>query len=265
MQRAAAFVIVAVSAALAAGCTLGAGAPEAVGLAAEADHGAGGFHADFAGCREVANVGDLAMASARPLVPPEFTLVGAGTPTAELVVRTVHCSSISVDGGQGRPGDLAQIGVAIVAPDGDGDINNYTLYYDTNDERLAAHLQEVGVDARFVPRIEESLAVSPDGSGRYHFAVPAPFAPPFSFDGPVGAPVGGPIPFSANWWASSCDGTVKMSSTFPQLFTAGNGVALKVPARSPLAEIIGATTVSSWPVLELFDDFPSAHMEVTVR
>lgn len=55
-----------------------------------------------------------------------------------------------------------------------------------------------------------------------------------------------------------------MASTFPELFTAGNGVVLTVPAGLPLAAILGATTVSSWPVLQLFDNFPSAHMEVTV-
>jgi hypothetical protein len=265
MQRAVASVIVAVSAALAAGCTSGAGAPEALGLAAEADHEGEGFYADFAGCREVANVGNLPEASARPLVPPEFTLVGEGTGTAELVVRTVHCDAVSVDGGESRAGDVAQIGIVIVAPDGDGDINNYALYYDTSDERLAAHLNDAGVDARFVPTLEESLAVNADGSGEYHFAVRPPFGPRLTFDGPVGATASASIPFSANWWSTSCDGTTKMASTFPELFTAGNGVVLNVPPGSPLATLLGETTVSSWPVLQLFDHFPSAHMVVTIR
>ena len=266
MHRTAPSIIIAVSAALASGCVASTGAPEAVDLAAEAEHADdGGFDADFAGCREVANVGLVPTARARPLVPPQFTLVGDGTPSTGFVVRTVHCDSISVDGKPGKPGDLAQIGLVIVAPDGDGDINNYTLYYDTSNAQLAEHLRAAGVDARNVPVLEESLTANPDGSGQYHFAVPAPFAPQFSFDGPVGAPVGGPIPFVANWWTSSGDGTVKMNSTFPQLFTAGDSVALKVPAGSPLATLIGATTVTSWPVLELSDVFPAAHMHVTVR
>lgn len=193
MQRALAFTIVAVSAALA-GCTVGAGGPEAVGLTAEADQ-ADGFYADFAGCREVANVGNLPMANARPLVPPQFTLVGEGTATAEFVVRTVHCDAISVDGGEGRPGDLAQIGIVIVAPGGnDADINNYTLYYDTNDARLAAHLLAVGVDALFVPDLEESLAVNPDGSGQYHFADRGPSRRGSRTTAPSGRPWAGRSP-----------------------------------------------------------------------
>jgi hypothetical protein len=177
----------------------------------------------------------------------------------------VHCDGASVDGGPSRPGNLAQIGALIVAPDGDGDINNYTLYYDTTDLALAARLLERGVPARWVPTLQESLVLNPDGSGQYHFEVPAPFVPRLTFDGPVGAPATTSIPFTANWWFASEAGTVKMASSFPQLFTAGDGVALTVPERSQLAALLGTTTVSDWPVLELFDDFPAAHMDVTVR
>jgi hypothetical protein len=77
--------------------------------------------------------------------------------------------------------------------------------------------------------------------------------------------VGGPIPFTANWWSTSKEGTVKMASSFPQLFIADNSVNLSVPAGTPLAGLLGATTVTSWPVLKLFDNFPTAHMHVTVR
>jgi hypothetical protein len=81
----------------------------------------------------------------------------------------------------------------------------------------------------------------------------------------VGAPSTTPIPFTANWWSTSEKGTVKMASTYPQLFASGDSVTLRVPAGSSLAEILGTTTVSDWPVLVLFDNFPSAHMQVTVR
>lgn len=253
---------------LALGCAVdtvdAASEPEAVGLAAQAEHcDVAPFDVDFAGCNEVANVALMPTANARALVPAQFALVGDGTPTTPFVVRTVHCSGVSVDGKKGKAGNVVQIGALIVAPDGDGDINNYTFYYDTSDVKLAAELAEVGVPARFAPLLDESLALSPDGSGQYHFS--APIDPRFSFDGPVGAPVGGPIPFTANWWSTSAQGTVKMASTFPQLFTADNGVNLTVPAGSPLAHLIGATTVTSWPVLKLYDNFPTAHMHVTVR
>ena len=77
--------------------------------------------------------------------------------------------------------------------------------------------------------------------------------------------MGGPIPFVANWWSASPSGTVKMNSTFPELFIADNGVNLSTPAHAPLANLLGATSVTSWPALKLFDNFPGAHMDVTVR
>jgi hypothetical protein len=221
------------------------------------------FEVDFEACREVANVGLLPTANARPLVPEEFTLVGENDELTPFVVRTVHCDSIAVDGKLPKPGNIVQIGVLILAPEGDGDINNYTLYFDTSNLRLALRLALAGVNASWVPTLQESLDEEPDGSGDYEFAVPPPFQPRMAFAGPVGAPVGGPIPFVANWWRHSFGDTVKMSSTFPELFIADNDVVLTVPPGSQLAQLIGATEVSDWPVLKLFDTFPSAHMVVT--
>lgn len=245
------------------GCAAPGGAPEPLAEAGQADE-EGALDVDFAGCTEVANVGLAPTENLRPLVPAQFTLAGEGSTTTPFVVRTVHCDSITIDGKTGS-GDLAQIGAVIVAPDADGDINNYTLFYDTSDHRLAKALAAQGVPARFVPRLQESLAVSPDGTGQYHFAVPAPFQPELTFDGPVGAPSATPIPFTANWWSSSGEGTVKMASSFPELFYSDDSVVLTVPEGSSLATILGTTTVSSWPALALFDHFPSAHMHVTVR
>jgi hypothetical protein len=246
------------------GCAAPVDAPEGVSQAAQADQTAP-LSVDFAGCREVANVAYAPTANIRPLVPAQFTLLGDTSPTTPFVVRAVHCDSTSVDGGPGKAGDLIQIGALIVAPDGDGDINNYTLYYDTTDGQLASHLAQRGVPARVVPQLEESLQVNADGSGQYHFAVPAPFEPQLTFDGPVGPPSATSIPFTANWWATSEAGTVKMASTFPQLFANGDGVVLTLPEGSRPAGILGTTTVSDWPFLALFDDFPTAHMDVTVR
>jgi hypothetical protein len=245
------------------GCAAPIDAPEPLAVGTQADH-AGPVAVDFAGCREVANVGLAPAANIRPLVPAEFTLAGDAN-TTPFVVRTVHCDSVSVDGKNPKAGDLVQIGAVIVPPDGDGDINNYTLYYDATDSQLAEALAHLGVPAKVVPQLQESLVVNADGSGQYSFAVPAPFEPPLVFAGPVGAPGATPIPFTANWWFSSDEGTVKMASSFPQLFFAGDGVVLSLPEGSALAGILGTATVSDWPALALFDHFPSAHMDVTVR
>jgi hypothetical protein len=248
------------------GCEPPPGEPAPLRKSALVDDGNGGpFDVAFANCREVANVGTLPTANARPLVPAQYTLLGDGSPLTPFVVRSVHCDSISVGQGTDAPGDLIQIGFLVVGPDGDGDINNYAVYYDTSHARLAEALRRVGVPASNVPRLSESVAVQADGSGIYDFVVPAPFAPALEFAGPVGAPVGGPIPFVANWWSTTSGVTVKMNSTFPQLFIADNDVTLTVPAGSALAALLGTTTVTSWPVLKLYDNFPSAVMHVSLR
>src|SRR5262245_42063180 len=97
---------------------------------------ADGLDVDFAGCREGATVGLAPTANLRPLVPAQFRLAAEASARTPFVVRRVHCDSITI-GGMTRAGDLVQIGAVIAAPDGDGDINNYTLFYDTSDHRLA--------------------------------------------------------------------------------------------------------------------------------
>jgi hypothetical protein len=265
MQRAAlaalAFCLVPV---LSLGCAAPISSPEGVAEASQADH-SDPLTVDSSGCREVANVGLAPTANLRPLVPAQFSLAGGTSETTPFVVRTVRCDSVSVDGDKGRPTLLVQIGAVILPPDGDGDINNYTLYYDTDNAHLAEGLAHRGVPARLVPQLEESLALNPDGSGDYRFVVPPPFGPALVFAGPVGAPSTTPIPFTANWWATSDQGTVKMASDYPELFYNGNSVSLTLPESSALAGTLDASTVSSWPALALFDNFPSAHMVVTVR
>jgi hypothetical protein len=243
---------------------LGCAAPPDVAEAAQAENG-GSFDVAFASCREVANVGLLPTANARPLVPPQYSLIGDGSPLTPFVVRSVHCDSVSVGEGSDAPGNLIQIGFLVGAPDNDGDINNYTVYYDTSNARLAERLRMVGVPARNVPLLSESLSLNSDGSGNYDFVVPAPFEPQLEFAGPVGAPSTTSIPFVANWWSTASGVTVKMNSTFPALFANGNGVNLTVPDGSTLANLLGTTSVTSWPVLQLFDNFPSAQMHVTLR
>lgn len=52
-----------------------------------------------------------------------------------------------VDGKQEGPSSIAQIGVAIIAPEGTGDVNNYTVLYVTSSDRLAQRLRQAGLPA----------------------------------------------------------------------------------------------------------------------
>jgi hypothetical protein len=43
------------------------------------------------------------------------------------------------------------------------------LFYDATDSQLANALAHLGVPARVVPQLQESLVVNTDGSGQYSF------------------------------------------------------------------------------------------------
>src|SRR5262249_5494568 len=116
-----------------------------------------GFEVQFSDCIETIGVGLVTTDLARALVPPDFILVGEGTPVTPMVVRTSRCSGIAVDGHKPNPGVVVQIGLVIIPPDFTGDINNYTLWYFTSDATLAERLQKLGLDAQHVENIEYCL------------------------------------------------------------------------------------------------------------
>src|SRR5215467_14529208 len=74
-----------------------------------ADAPTAGFEVEFSACLETIGVGLVPTDLARALVPPEFILVGEGTPVTPIVVRTSRCGGISFDGLKPKPGAIVQI------------------------------------------------------------------------------------------------------------------------------------------------------------
>ena len=70
---------------------------------------------------------------------------------ASIVVRATSCQGVSIGQSAAKPTEISQIGINLVAPDGTGDINNYTVIYVTNNQLLAEHLQVAGWPAVFDP------------------------------------------------------------------------------------------------------------------
>ncbi|MBV9377187.1 MAG: hypothetical protein JO320_19405 [Alphaproteobacteria bacterium] len=93
------------------------------------------FNVQFAGCTEFVGWGPVSLAAAQTLVPAGYVIAGAKNGEAAIVVRATSCEEVSVDHSPAQPTELSQIGINLVAPDGTGDINNYTVIYVTNIRR----------------------------------------------------------------------------------------------------------------------------------
>lgn len=110
------------------------------------------FKVQFAGCNEFVGWGPVSLAAAEPLLPAGYVIAGATNGQAAIVVRATSCEGVSVEKSPAEATELSQIGINIVAPDGTGDINNYTIIHVTNNRALARHFQTAGLPAVLVWR-----------------------------------------------------------------------------------------------------------------
>ncbi len=171
-------------------------------ITAEAQQEIAGFDLGLTNVVETIGLDLVPTDEAEALVPEEFVLAGEGGPVTPIVVRTSHADGISVNGGTPTPGSVVQIGLAVVPPDGTGDVNSYTLWYCTDHALLAYKLLQAGFLVQYVPSLDYDLAFS-GGVGDLHVSVPFPGYPRLVVDGTVAAPSGPPAPFVANWWVST--------------------------------------------------------------
>lgn len=215
------------------------------------------FAVDFASCSEVAGIGNVPRANARPLVPAKYELAGTAE-SAVLVARAVKCGAVSVDGKAARPTTLIQIGISVEGPavaTPAAFINNYTLWFVTDQSQLFAKLNSAGVDAENSQHISYTLS-----SGILDFSTSPARAPAVALHGPV-TPGADPSMFSATWWSDGNHGTTRMHTPFPQIRFGGATMTLTTPANSDLARLIGGTSLT-FPLLDSYNTFDSAHMEV---
>lgn len=240
------------------GCDAGGPVTEEVGHAEEALSPESDFEVDFIGCTEFAGVGTGPYAAARAQVPASLTLTGDGSTFAILVVRVASCEDVLIDGQSVGGGTVAQVGVNIVAPEGDGDINNYTLHYDTDSAALASKLKKAGVNVRHVPSIVYEL----DGS-TLEIEVPNPSKARYEVSATV-TPGFFPVPFTANWWRDNDGRLTKMNTVLPAISFGGAASGLETQAHSALPPLVGGTTMS-FPFLDSYNTFPDAHMVVDER
>lgn len=216
------------------------------------------FQVNFSDCAETIGVGLVPTEIVRELIPENFVLVGTGQPVTPLVVRTAHCK-IAINGQRPRTGTIVQIGAVIVPPDGTGDINNYTLFYYTDDIRLALRLILTGVHAQFVPTLQHRIGI--DNS--LFVRVPLPGNPRLTIRGSVTPSENPAGSFVANWWQATGHGPVKMTTTVPVISIGGAEHSLTTNANGALGQILGSDSLS-FPLVQQFNTFDNATMDVQV-
>jgi len=223
------------------------------------------FSVDFKDCSEFAGEGPVSLAAARPLVPAGFTINGADSGTANIVVRATSCRSVTVNGQDPQPTNLSQIGINLVPPDGTGDINNYTLVYVSNNPLLVANFIAAGLPAHFDPLLSYEYSAPANADGNLYVAVAAPGLQPYFIYGPETAPPpDSATDFLANWWyAPGRNRKMRQQSNFPAISFGTSSVSLYTAADSALGKLIGGNTFSNYSVLALRGVYPSAHMDVT--
>lgn len=196
-------------------------------------------------------------------MPHSFVVVGSGTPVTPLVVRTANCGGIFVDGRGGKSGTVVQVGAVIVPPDGTGDINNFTLWYYTDDQRLQHALKRAGFDAQKLP-IGYRQGPVESGHAALDVWLKGRASPPLALHGTVTPAAENAGAFLANWWSETCVGnTLKLSTQVPAIAIGGATLVLTTKACSELADLLGAVS-TDFPLLQQFNAFASAEMHVSV-
>jgi hypothetical protein len=223
------------------------------------------FTVHFAGCTEFAGWGPVSLAKAQPLVPAGYVITGAAKGQAAIVVRATSCQGVSVGRSPAQPTELSQIGINLVAPDGTGDINNYTVIYVTNNLALAEYFQIAGLPAIFDPQL--TYEYTPDSSGAsgqlYVTAAGDELPAYFLFGTESDPPPNSQQSFLANWWFTGPGGRMKQSTSFPVISFGTAAVALYTSNTSVLGNLIGGNTDSNFPILSIRGVYPAATMTVT--
>jgi hypothetical protein len=201
-------------------------------------------------------------------VPAGYVIAGAANGQAAIVVRATSCQGVAVGQSPTQPTELSQIGINLVAPDGTGDINNYTVIYVTNNRALAEQFQTFGLPAVFDPQL--TYEYTPDSSGvsgqLYVTAAGEELPAYFLFGTETEPPPNSQQKFLANWWFTGDDGRrMKQSTSFPVISFGTAAVTLYTSKNSPLGDLIGGNSDSDFTFLSVRGVYPAATMTVTFK
>lgn len=218
---------------------------------------------NFGNCTEFAGLTYVPTDNVRELVPDDFELLHLTTEAeAVLVVRVADCQAVKVKGGKAKPGTVAQVGVSLVGPDPTASINNYTLWFATNNKELAHELSKLGVNADYSDDIDYHFAPGSGGSGPFDIAVAADSGSEYVVHGSASVPTAGAVPFVASWWYETCQGVVQMRTDLPQI-QFGQAAMTVTALGDDIVDVLGAAPLG-FPALDSYNAFPAATMIVSV-
>jgi hypothetical protein len=217
------------------------------------------FTVHFAGCTEFAGWGPVSLAEAQPFVPTGYAIAGAAMGQAAIVVRATSCQGVAVGQSPAQPTELSQIGINLVAPDGTGDINNYTVIYVTNNQALAEHFQIAGLPAVFDPQLTyEYTSDSMETSGELYVAAAGKGLPAYFLFGTESDPLpNSQQTFLANWWFTGHGYKMKQSTAFPVISFGTAAVTLYTSNTSLVGNLIGGNTASNFSFLSVLGVYPA--------
>jgi len=227
----------------------------------------GSFTVHFAGCTEFAGWGPVSLAEAQPLVPAGYVIAGAAMGQAAIVVRATSCQGVAIGQSAAQPTELSQIGINLVAPDGTGDINNYTVIYVTNNQPLAELFRTAGLPAVFDPGLAYEYTPGPmETSGELYVAASGHGLPAFFLFGTENEPPpNSQQSFLANWWFTGHGSKMKQSTSFPVISFGTAAVTLYTSNTSLLGNLIGGNTASNFSFLSVRGVYPAATMTVSFK
>jgi hypothetical protein len=225
------------------------------------------FTVHFSGCTEFVGWGPVSLAEAQPLVPAGYVIAGAASGQAAIVVRATSCQGVAVGQSPTQPTELSQIGINLVAPDGTGDINNYTVIYVTNNRALAEHFQTAGFPAVFDPQLTYEYTPDSSGvSGQLYVTVAGKELPAYFLFGTETDPLpNSQQSFLANWWFTGHGDKMKQSTSFPVISFGTAAVTLYTSNTSLLGNLIGGNAASDFSFLSVRGVYPTATMTVSFK
>jgi hypothetical protein len=226
----------------------------------------GSFTVHFAGCTEFAGWGPVSLTEAQPLVPAGYVIAGAAMGQAAIVVRATSCQGVAIGQSAAQPTEISQIGINLVAPDGTGDINNYTVIYVTNNQALAGYFQAVGLPAVLDPKTYQYTPGPVETSGELYVAAAGRGLPAyFLFGTENDPPPNSQQSFFANWWFIGHARKMKQSTSFPVISFGTAAVTLYTSNTSLLGNLIGGNTASNFSFLSVRGVYPAATMTVSFK
>lgn len=225
------------------------------------------FNVRFTECTEFVGWGPISLTAALPLVPAGYVIAGAANGQAAIVVRATGCEGVSIDQSAPQPTEFSQIGVNLVAPDGTGDINNYTIIYVTDNQALARRFQMAGLPAIFDPHLTYEYTLDASGfSGELYVSAAGVELPSyFLFGTGSEPPPNSQQTFLANWRFTGPFAQIKQSTLLPVIAFGTAAVSLYTSNVSSLGKLIGANTNGNFSILSVRGVYPHAIMTVSLR